>query len=80
MEPATGIIEAMGGTRAVSEIAGVHISQINKWTWPKERGGSDGVIPMKHAMSLVAHARLNGMSLTPNHFFPEASKEDQTNG
>jgi hypothetical protein len=75
MQPANDIIEAMGGTRTVSEIAGVHISQVNKWTWPRERGGSHGIIPMKHAMALVAHARLNGMSLTPDHFFPDGSEQ-----
>jgi len=72
MEPATSIIELMGGTRAVAEITGVHISQVNKWTWEKSRGGSDGVIPMKHAQSLVDHSRNEEMDLTPDHFFPKA--------
>lgn len=71
MKPASSIIELMGGTRAVAEITGVHISQVNKWTWPKDRGGSDGVIPMKHAMTLVSHSRVEKLGLTPDHFFPK---------
>ena len=76
MEPATRIIELMGGTKAVSEICGVHISQVHKWTWEKSRGGSDGVIPMKHAKSIVDHSRSNGMAVTPDSFFEKGKTDD----
>ncbi|MBM2293808.1 hypothetical protein JQX09_17915 [Sulfitobacter pseudonitzschiae] len=78
MEPATSIIKAFGGTRAVSELTGVHIAQVSKWRWSKERGGTDGLIPMKHSVVLLREARVQNIDVKPEDFFPdEDAKTEQ---
>lgn len=70
MEPAKTVVYIMGGTKIVAQVAGVHTSQVSKWRWPKERGGTDGLIPMKNAILLLAEARRLGIKLTESDFFP----------
>jgi hypothetical protein len=72
------IIEIVGGPEKVSEIAGVHISQVYRWTWPKSRGGTDGRVPTQHQQPILNYAIENKLPLTPADFFdpidePESS-------
>lgn len=76
MEPANSIIEAFGGTKTVSELTGVHRSQVSKWTWSKERGGTDGLIPMKHSVALLKEAKSRKISIGPADFFPDDEKPE----
>lgn len=70
MEPARTIITAFGGPTAVARIVGVHRTRVSNWMRPKESGGTGGVIPFKHAPSLLAAAAKNGVKLTPASFLP----------
>jgi hypothetical protein len=73
-EPAATIIERLGGTRAVSEVAKVDQSRVIRWRLPKENGGTGGVIPSRHVRPLLDHAKANGLALTADDFFATAGE------
>jgi hypothetical protein len=67
--PAAQVIEKCGGPQVVAEILGVDVSRVHRWTYPKERGGSDGIIPTRHQQRLLDEARSRGIELEPADFF-----------
>lgn len=71
MEPAQKIIEICGGYQAVAKMTGRTISRVHRWTYPKDRGGTDGLIPSDAQQILLREAIKRGLPLTPAHFFPE---------
>jgi hypothetical protein len=70
-EPASQIIEKLGGVTAVSEAAGVDLSRVVRWRLPKDRGGTGGLIPFKHVTKLLAFAEANGVALSFADFEPQ---------
>lgn len=70
--PAEAIIRKCGGHAAVAEICGVHVTRVYRWTYPKARGGSDGLVPTRHQGQLLAGARQRGVNLSPDDFFASA--------
>lgn len=54
---------------AVANMVGVSISRVHRWTYPKDRGGTDGLVPSKHQQPLLDKARELGISLSPADFF-----------
>jgi hypothetical protein len=68
--PAAKIIEKCGGHQAVAEMIHVDVSRVYRWTYPRDRGGSDGTIPAKHQTKLLAEATNRGIDLSPADFFP----------
>jgi hypothetical protein len=72
MNQAQRIISKCGGAQAVAEITGVHPSRVHRWGYPKEKGGSDGVIPARHHQKLLEGARKRGIKLRPADFFEVA--------
>lgn len=70
MEPASTIISICGGFGAVAAMTGRSVIRVRRWTYSKDRGGSDGLIPADVAQVLLAAARQRGIDLTPDHFFP----------
>lgn len=74
LEPAKTIIGRFGDGKAgvdkVSDITGKHVSRVYRWMYPKDRGGTGGLIPQGDCALLLAHAQQNGISLTPADFFP----------
>lgn len=73
MEPASKIVSALGGVRAVAEIAGVHRTRVYGWMKPKEDGGTGGVIPYPHIPKIMAAAKKAGIRLSGDDFIPTAS-------
>lgn len=69
MEPASTIIEICGGFRAVSKMTGRDETRVRRWTYPKEKGGTGGLIPAEIAQVLMSKAIATGIPLTPEHFF-----------
>lgn len=69
MNPAQKIIDKCGGVTAVAEMVGVHVSRVHRWTYPRERGGTDGLIPTKQQQILLEAARAVGVDLQPADFF-----------
>lgn len=78
MEPAHTIIHLCGGFRSVSEMVGRSEVRVRRWTYSKERGGTDGFIPSEMATLLLQEAQARGIALTPAHFFPANPVEPDT--
>lgn len=69
MNPAQKVIEKCGGPQVVAEMVGVHVSNVHRWTYPKARGGTDGLIPSQQQQALLTAARARGIELDPADFF-----------
>jgi hypothetical protein len=69
--PAARIIERFGGTEAVAAIVGLSVSRVYRWTRPRSRGGTDGLIPSRYQPILLAAARKRGIALTPADLVPD---------
>lgn len=76
LEPASSIIARFGGHREVSDILGVNLASVYRWTYPRgARGGTDGIIPMEHARTLYEEAKKRGLNITAEDFFaPQAGQ------
>lgn len=70
MEPASTIIRKLGGEAAVSRITDTAYTAPYRWQHPRDRGGTDGVIPQRHHPALLAYARSKGISLKAEEFLP----------
>lgn len=70
MEPATRIIELLGGPTRVAEIVGVHRTRVSNWKRPRDAGGTGGVIPHWHVAKLLKAAHESGVDLEPQDFAP----------
>ncbi|MBM7044072.1 hypothetical protein [Rhizobium lusitanum] len=75
LEPAKSIIAKIGIDK-VAEITGKHVSRVYRWMYPKERGGTGGMIPNSEVPALLAFAKANNIDLSPAEFFavPEAAE------
>lgn len=68
LEPAKSIIGKIG-IEKVAEITGKHPSRVYRWMYPKDRGGTGGLIPQSEAPTLLQYARANGIELSAEEFF-----------
>lgn len=66
---AENVISKCGGHRVVAEMLGIHLSRVYRFTHPKERGGTGGIIPSRHQSTLLTEARRRGIDLSPSDFF-----------
>lgn len=74
------VIEKCGGFKQVSEWLGLDLSTVYRFTYPRSKGGTDGVIPAQHQGVLLAKARENQIDLRPDDFFdapPTAPSESE---
>lgn len=78
MDPADSIIRKLGGYRTVARITGKHVTRVYSWTYPKEKGGTGGTIPMAVAIELLEHAQQAKLPLSAQDFLvqpgPAASR------
>lgn len=72
---ASRIIQKFGGAPVVAGIVATDRTAVYKWTYPKERGGCDGLIPSRYHSLLLHAAREKGIELTPSDFFESALTE-----
>ncbi|QOL80557.1 hypothetical protein [Pseudooceanicola spongiae] len=79
MEPAQTIIQICGGFRAVSEITRRDETRVRRWTYPREKGGTGGLIPSECQQILMSNARERDIPLLPEHFFPADRANDEDN-
>lgn len=77
MEPAKTIILCLGGSTSVATIVGVHRTRVWNWMRPKEKGGTGGIIPFKHAPILIAYATTLGVDLCADDFLPPSAVVNQ---
>lgn len=75
LEPARTILAKIGGVDVAAKITGKHVSRIYRWTYPREKGGTGGVVPHEDATKLLEHAKANGVDLVADDFFaPELQR------
>ncbi len=72
LEPAHTIIQLCGGFASVASMTDRSEIRVRRWTYPKDRGGTGGLIPADCQQTLLSAARAQGIPLTPAHFFPES--------
>jgi hypothetical protein len=75
-QPAARVIEICGGLYATAKIAGIHRSAVGRWRQPRERKGTGGTIPMRHARLLLAAVP----ELTPEDIIGASPELTQVNG
>lgn len=68
MEPASTIIQKLGGPTAVAKIVGVHRTRVSNWKRPRAKGGTDGMVPGWHVGKLLEHAATHGVDLSAQDF------------
>lgn len=66
---AQAVIEKCGGFETVAEWLDLDLSNVYRFTYPRSRGGTGGLIPAKHQTTLLAKARDVGVDLRPEDFF-----------
>lgn len=66
---ATHVIAKCGGHKVVSEWLGISLISVYRWTYPKDRGGTGGVVPQDRQEPLILAARSQGINLGPADFF-----------
>lgn len=76
LEPARTIISRLGGPAAVRKATAISRYRVWRWTQPREKGGTGGLIPQRHHPSILAYARLHGIPLKPADFLPPEARED----
>ncbi|CAB4121016.1 hypothetical protein UFOVP7_14 [uncultured Caudovirales phage] len=65
------IISKFGNARRLAELIGVHPVNVYRWTYPRARGGTDGLIPTSSLAKILLAARTDGILLTLDDFVPE---------
>lgn len=76
------IVSKFGGAYTLSDLIGLDVSQIYRWTYPKSRtGGTGGKIPAKYQDILLSKAQEVGVELRPDDFFdiPQHNKKPKSN-
>lgn len=71
MEPASRIIEKLGGVAVVSKITKTASTAPYRWQHSREKGGTDGLIPQRYHRVLLDFANENKIELTAEEFLPE---------
>lgn len=69
LNPAKQVIQICGGYEAVAEMTGRSTVRVRRWEYPRDRGGTDGLIPAECQRLLLIAARARGIDLRPEHFF-----------
>ena len=69
MNAAENVISKCGGIKKVREWLGVNLSTVYRFTYPRERSGTDGIIPAHHQVVLLRKAQEHGIDLGPADFF-----------
>lgn len=75
MDPASSIIERLGGVAVVSDLTGTAYTAPYRWTYPRDRGGTDGAIPQRHHRTLLDYAARKGIPLDANDFLLPRRRE-----
>ena len=66
--PAKHVIDKCGGHKAVAEMTGTSLTNVYRWTYPKESGGTGGLIPAKYQAPLLTAAKKSGINLLASDF------------
>lgn len=64
IRPAHYVIQRFGSGSEVARVLGVDKSTVSRWTLPKEKKGTNGVIPQKYWAALIEEAHSRSIPLT----------------
>ena len=65
------IIAKFGKASRLAQLIGVHRVNVYRWTYPRAKGGTDGLIPTASLGKVIAAARADGILLTMDDLAPE---------
>ena len=68
MDPASKIIERLGGEAKVAQITGTAFTAPYRWQHSKKQGGTDGLIPQKYHRTLLDYAHEHDIALKAEDF------------
>lgn len=71
LHPASHVIEICGGFDVVAEMVDRHPTRVRRWTYPKNKGGTGGLIPADMQVVLMREAEKRSINLTPSDFFAQ---------
>lgn len=64
------VINRFGGARRLARLLGFEPSRVYKWTYPREKGGTDGLIPAAVVPKVQALAELEKVTLSESDWAP----------
>ena len=64
------VVKKLGGPAMVAEMLGVSRIAVYKWMYPRAKGGTGGYIPARRQLELMVTAKMMGIELTKDDFFP----------
>lgn len=70
LEPAKTVIEICGGITKTAKMVKRSETRVRRWAYPREKGGSNGLIPSECQVELMRSAKAEKIDLLPEHFFP----------
>lgn len=69
LDPARRIVhDILDGPQEVADDTQASITTVYRWMYPKEHGGTDGMIPRRWHPKLIELAARKGRELRPQHF------------
>lgn len=69
LEPARSLIETAGGPARVARALGLNRSTVARWMYPREEGGTGGLVPAQWQKPLLEFARAERLPLSERDFF-----------
>lgn len=69
LEPAHTVITICGGYAETARMSKRSEVRVRRWEYPKEKGGTGGLIPSDCQQVLLDAAIAEGKPLRPEHFF-----------
>ena len=64
------IIARFGGHRALADAVNRDVATVYKWSYPKARGGTDGLIPSSVMPEILKAAKEHGVFLSQSDLYP----------
>lgn len=75
LDPAKTVLTKIGGVDVAARVTGKHVSRVYRWTYPRDKGGTGGVVPHDDATKLLEYAKANSIALAAEDFFRITSRE-----
>lgn len=70
LEPAASVIKALGGVPTLAKAIGTTTTTVQRWRWPKDVGGTGGIIPHWRHDDIIQYARDRGVRLSYRSLMP----------
>jgi hypothetical protein len=74
LEPAKSIIHRLGGVEAVAKATDRHPIQVRRWGYARDKGGSEGLIPVEHIEALLHLGARAAPEITASDIRPDLAQ------